>query len=219
MKLLYTPRHKLLDGLVSITSQKLGFANYSGAANYDKFIKQMVFEKYFAGIIFNGDWEDATEYPRIFNFSLVFPLELRSGVHFNEMSWETNILIFPELSQRPRNGAEDDGGTPVGYYREGFIPIQHTLTMTYIETLLKARSNGSADYPHIPKVFFQRLAVPSYDYDFLLRKVENIYALITIVSVILPITQMVLVRTATPSNCHLLKCMQYAKLYICLPCP
>lgn len=194
MELVYTPRNNLLDELVNITTKKLGFSKYTGIDDHGTFIKKLVFGNYLAGIIFHGNWLKATEYPRTLNFSLVFPVELRAGVSLLGRSWLTQFLLSPEITQGPRNGAADDGGTPVGYYREGFTAIQHTLSMTYIEKI-KTESFQSRSNKQLPKVYMQRLAFPAYHHDFLLYKIENIYALLTIISVILPITQLVLVSS------------------------
>lgn len=142
--------------------------------------------KFITGIQFNDNWRNITEYPKDFSFALRFPSELRTSSQNLPMTWLTMKLFMPIDLSGPRNADSQDGGLPVGYLREGFLPIQHALSMSYIKLV--------TNETNLPYVDMQRYPYPEYIYDPLLEGLESIMSLIILLSFIYPCTYIVKVR-------------------------
>ncbi|KAL7744177.1 hypothetical protein ACLKA6_009151 [Drosophila palustris] len=176
--LFYSPYNEVLDNVVSEAAKSLGL-NYSGFEDAAALETGVIASNAFAGVEFDQSWSGLKELPEKFKYTLRFPGELRSatGIFFN---WLT-MRLFPVLDTiGPRNDDNDDGGTPVGYLAEGFLPIQHALSMSYI------RQKSGQD--ELPEVVMQRYPYPKYIFDPLLEAMGAMVSLIIMLSFIYPAT-------------------------------
>lgn len=75
-----------------------------------------------------------------------FPSELRTEpVNPSWNNWRTDLL-FPRFDVAgPRNRRSDNGGTPPGYYQEGFLAIQNAIAAQF----LQMKSSTAAQMPDI----------------------------------------------------------------------
>ncbi|TMW39557.1 hypothetical protein DOY81_015363, partial [Sarcophaga bullata] len=83
---------------------------------------------------------------------------------------------------------QEDGGVPVGYLREAFLPVQNAITMAYMKHV-----TGNND---LPSVHMQRYPYPEYIFDPLLEGLASIMSLIILLSFIYPCTNIVKYITA-----------------------
>lgn len=135
---------------------------------------------YLAGVQFDDSLKNITDYPRNFVFSLRFPSELRTATRALTWTWLTSKL-FPLIDiSGPRNPDANDGGLPVGYLREGFLPVQQAISMAYLKLA------GNKDT--LPYVEMQRYPYPEYISDPLIEALETIMSLIVVLSFIYPCT-------------------------------
>ncbi|XP_017056192.1 phospholipid-transporting ATPase ABCA3 isoform X3 [Drosophila ficusphila] len=180
----YSPANPLLLKLVKEAWQNLGMEwNDCEAANAAELELKTVSQSAFAGIQFDDAWATLPEdgpLPDDFHFALRFPSELRTATMAIANTWLT-MRLFPTIDLTgPRNEADQDGGIPVGYLREGFLPLQHSLSMAYI----RQKSGELA----LPDVKMQRYPYPEYIYDPLLEGMSSIMSLIILLSFIYPCT-------------------------------
>lgn len=194
MRLAYTPINPVLDEIVNISAARLNIEGYQGMDNYDQFIEFLTKNNYFAGIVFDEKLRDITDYPKLFNFSLVFPAELRArGKDQSHLAWMLERHYPSVGTAGPRNRYDADGGAPVGYYREGFLQLQHALSMTFIELVKNKYSPTEDNNGTLPTIYMQRLPYPKFLLDNVLEKLTFIYPMVSVVSIILPVMQMVIV--------------------------
>lgn len=151
------------------------------SANATQLEADVIGNNAFAGIQFADSWSGYETLPDDFRFSLRFPSELRTATIAIANTWLT-MRLFPTIDLTgPRNEADDDGGIPVGYLREGFLPLQHQLTMAF----LRSKANGTGE---LPDIYMQRYPYPSYIFDPLLEGMSSIMSLIILLSFIYPCT-------------------------------
>lgn len=182
-ELKYSPYNKYLDEIVQMATSSLKLDGYEACANAADLQQKLVASDTLAGIQFDDSWANLTDYPEKFSFALRFPSELRTSASNLPLTWLTMKLTMPIDLTGPRNPTSQDGGLPVGYLREGFIPVQHALSMAYME-LVTGRSD-------LPEVTMQRYPYPEYIYDPLLEGLASIMSLIIILSFIYPCTYIV----------------------------
>lgn len=199
MKLAYSPINEILDQIVNITVTKLSLHGYKAFDNYDDLMSFLAENNYFSGVVFDERFKNITDYPKLFNFSLVFPAELRAyRKKKTYKNWKFN-RHYPGLPRPgPRNIKDADGGSPVGYYREGFLQLQHALSITFIELVKNKYSPNEDTNGTIPKIYLQRMPHPRFLLDKVVQQMAFIYPIVAVVSIILPIMQMVMVNDC----CH-----------------
>jgi len=142
----------------------------------------------FAGIEFDQSWSDLSELPDKFKYTLRFPSELRTASLNFGFTWETKKLFLVTGESGPRNLEYNDGGVPAGYLSEGFIPIQHALSMSYI------RKKSGQD--ELPEVVMQRYPHPPYEYDALLQFLEKILSFCVLFGLLPPFVTITRVSTS-----------------------
>ncbi|XP_017106501.2 phospholipid-transporting ATPase ABCA3 isoform X1 [Drosophila bipectinata] len=177
----YSPTSPALDRLVSEALSNLDPAMQEpcSSANAMQLEADVISKSAFAGIQFDDSWSGYDTLPDDFRFSLRFPSELRTATIAIANTWLT-MRLFPTIDLTgPRNEGDDDGGIPVGYLREGFLPLQHQLTMAF----LRNKTNGE-----LPDIYMQRYPYPSYIFDPLLEGMSSIMSLIILLSFIYPCT-------------------------------
>ncbi|XP_061399279.1 phospholipid-transporting ATPase ABCA3-like [Musca vetustissima] len=148
----------------------------------------MVSNNYLAGVQFDDSWSNLADYPQKFAFSLRYPSELRTERAGSGKTWLTTKLFMPMGSSGPRNPKAPDGGLPVGYIRESFLPVQHAISMAYIK-LVTQRTD-------LPTVTIQRYPYPAYIYDPLLEGMAFFVPMIILLSFIYPCLNIVRYITA-----------------------
>ncbi|KAH8409301.1 hypothetical protein KR009_012305 [Drosophila setifemur] len=177
----YSPTNPVLEKLVTEAWQSLQMETICSSANAAQLQEDTIRQGAFAGIQFNDEWSNITELPDDFHFSLRFPSELRTATIAIANTWLT-MRLFPTIDLTgPRNEGDDDGGIPVGYLREGFLPLQHQLSMAYLR-------NRTGNQEQLPDVVMQRYPFPEYIYDPLLEGMSSIMSLIILLSFIYPCT-------------------------------
>ncbi|XP_068154368.1 LOW QUALITY PROTEIN: phospholipid-transporting ATPase ABCA3 [Drosophila tropicalis] len=178
--LYYSPKNDYLDSLVNETVHTLEMGGYTGSVDAAQLQRDVVNNNAFAGIQFDDSLANSSELPDKLDFALRFPSESRTTSLNIGLTWLT-MRLFPIIDLTgPRNENATDGGIPVGYLREGFLPIQHALTMAY----LRQRAPDST----LPEVVMQRYPYPEYIYDPLLEGLASIMSLIILLSFIYPCT-------------------------------
>ncbi|KAH8345395.1 hypothetical protein KR084_010845 [Drosophila pseudotakahashii] len=179
----YSPVNPVLQKLVDEAWQGLGMKDVYGSENAAQLEVDTVGQSAFAGIQFDDAWANLTEsdpLPDDFHFALRFPSELRTATMAIANTWLT-MRLFPTIDLTgPRNEADQDGGIPPGYLREGFLPLQHSLSMAYLR-----QKSGEQN---LPEIMMQRYPYPAYIFDPLLEGMSSIMSLIILLSFIYPCT-------------------------------
>lgn len=154
--LLYSPKDKYLDEIVKYAAESLGI-RYNACANALELETQTASLNALAGVQFDESMAGRDGYPDSFEYSLRFPSELRTVSSFVPKTWST-LRLYPEFQTfGPRNKMDKDGGTPPGYLREGFLPVQNALSMSF----LRLKSGEKL----LPDVMLQRYPYPAYYFD------------------------------------------------------
>ncbi|XP_017071938.1 phospholipid-transporting ATPase ABCA3 [Drosophila eugracilis] len=180
--LCYTPDTPINGAIIDATVLRLRLL---GARPYDTALhmeRDMVMHNYLAGV----DFEDNAEatmvngYPLNLNYTLRFPSELRTMTGPIIETWRTSSLFLSYDTSGPRNREENDGGVPVGYIREGFVPIQHALTMSWLTLASGINDN------ELPNISLQRFPYRAFTYDPLLNGLRQLLPFIILLSFIYP---------------------------------
>lgn len=184
----YSPQNRYLDSVVGEAAKSLGL-NHTGFEDAKSLQIGVSASNAFAGIEFDQSWSKLEELPENFKYTLRFPSELRTTTYKFGLTWLT-MRLFPIIDTTgPRNLRDADGGIPVGYLREGFIPIQHALSMSFIR-----QKSGQGE---LPDVVMQRYPYPSYIYDPLLEGLAAVVSFILVLSYIYPATTITRVSIVT----------------------
>ncbi|XP_053672341.1 phospholipid-transporting ATPase ABCA3-like [Anopheles nili] len=179
-KLAYSPRNELLEEVIreavrslneNDPETRLSYASFTDAREMEGVIVESA---YLAGVEFDAtfaNWTLGDAVPDSLTFAVRFPGELR--VEEGQFSnWQTNLLVVP-FSPRLRNPDETDGGSP-SYYKEGFLAIQGAVS----RALLGRRLGGVS----LPTVHIQRYPYPPYYDDAILEALQQLLALIIVIS-------------------------------------
>ncbi|XP_030374323.1 ATP-binding cassette sub-family A member 3 [Scaptodrosophila lebanonensis] len=178
--LCYTPDSTVNRAIVIKTVVQLRLFGWRAYDTSQHMEYDLVKHNYFVGVVFQPAKESdmIKGFPLIFNYSLRFPSELRTVRSPIIDNWHTNSL-FPGYDHiGPRNRNASDGGVPVGYLAEGFIPVQHALTMSWLQMA------GAKDY--LPKVMLRRFPYNPYIYDPLLSGLQQLLPFMLLLSFIYP---------------------------------
>uniref|UniRef100_A0A182WCA7 ABC transporter domain-containing protein n=1 Tax=Anopheles minimus TaxID=112268 RepID=A0A182WCA7_9DIPT len=179
-KLAYSPRNDLLEEIVrnavrslnaNDPEERLTYASFTDAREMESVLAESSF---LAGVEFDDSWANWTVGEAMWDnltFSVRFPAELRDD-EFQFSNWVTNMLVVP-FSPRLRNPELDDGGSP-SYYNEGFLGIQGAIS----RALLERRLAGVV----LPTVHVQRYPYPPYYDDAILEALQQLLALIIVIS-------------------------------------
>ncbi|KAH8273382.1 hypothetical protein KR018_002047 [Drosophila ironensis] len=177
----YSPKNDVLKKLVeeAWTGMQMNWTNCA-SENAIQLEADVVRLNAFAGIQFDDSLSNIDKLPDDLKFALRFPSELRTAQMTIGNTWLT-LRLFPIMGMAgPRNEADDDGGIPVGYLREGFLPLQHMLSMTYLK-----QKSGQTD---LPAMVMQRYPYPAYIQDVLLMGMTSLMSLILLLAFIYPCT-------------------------------
>ncbi|XP_058124968.1 phospholipid-transporting ATPase ABCA3-like [Anopheles ziemanni] len=179
-KLAYSPRNDLLEQIVqeAIRSlnandpeSRMSYVSFDSAREMENFLVESTF---LAGVEFDdtlASWPVTSGVPSNITFAVRFPAELRVD-EFQFSNWMTNMLVVP-FSPRLRNPDDEDGGSP-SYYREGFLAIQGAIS----RAVVSRRLTGA----NIPTVHVQRYPYPPYYDDAILEALQQLLALIIVIS-------------------------------------
>lgn len=155
--LLYSPENEWLDKIVKSAADSLGISKYEACSDAKDLEHRTIASNGLAGIQFDQSLAEAKGFPDNLKYTLRFPSELRTVSSYFPVTWLT-LRLYPVLQTAgPRNKDDADGGVPVGYLREGFLPIQNALSMSY----LRLRSPGGK----LPDVMLQRYPYTAYEID------------------------------------------------------
>ncbi|XP_058461768.1 phospholipid-transporting ATPase ABCA1-like [Malaya genurostris] len=117
----------------------------------------MIVSHSFVGVQFDERYVKLTGLPMVLNYTLRFPGELRAQFGITH-TWRTNS----RFASRPDGGARfyrcADGGPSPGYFREGFLSIQHFIFQSFLDLM---RPVGVIQEP-VPDVIVQRLPYPPF---------------------------------------------------------
>lgn len=185
--LLYSPENEWLDKIVKSAADSLGISKYEACSDAKDLEDRTISTNGLAGIQFDQSLAKAKGYPDNLKYTLRFPSELRTvSSLFLPKTWLT-LRLYPELqTPGPRNIGDDDGGVPPGYLREGFLPIQNALSMSY----LRLRSPNDK----LPDVMLQRYPYTEYEIDPLHSILAGLLVLIITISFIYSCTCITKVR-------------------------
>jgi len=180
--LFYSPQNEILDRVVGEAAKSLGL-KHSGFLDAEAMESGVVASNAFAGIEFDQSWSDLSKLPEKFKYTLRFPSELRTAMNIAFTQTWLTMRLFPfgmNVAMGPRNVEHNDGGIPSGYIREGFVPIQNALSMSYI------RQKSAAE--EFPEIIMQRYPYAAYLLDPLLTGMGAIVPFIVMLSLIYPCT-------------------------------
>lgn len=108
----------------------------------------------FVGVQFDERYAELSSLPKKLNYTLRFPGELRAQFGITH-TWRTNS----RFSSRPDGGARfftyDDGGPSPGYFREGFLSIQHFIFKSFVASVKVLEQE-------VPDVIVQRFPYPPF---------------------------------------------------------
>ncbi|XP_055529126.1 phospholipid-transporting ATPase ABCA1-like [Wyeomyia smithii] len=126
-----------------------------GLPNWQELEYYLMASNAFVGVQFDDRYRKLTTLPIVLNYTLRFPGELRA--QFGIMhTWRTNS----RFASRPDGGARfyryDDGGPSPGYFREGFLSIQHFIFQAYLEIVRDLQDEV------VPDVVVQRFPYPPF---------------------------------------------------------
>ncbi|XP_035906185.1 ATP-binding cassette sub-family A member 3-like [Anopheles stephensi] len=179
-KIAYSPQNVLLEQIVQDAVRSLNVndpearLSYAGFADAREMESMLVESTFLAGVEFDDGWANLTAGDRLpdnVTFAVRFPAELRDD-EFQFSNWVTNLLVVP-FSPRLRNPELDDGGSP-SYYSEGFLGVQGAIS----RALLAQRLPGV----EMPPVHVQRYPYPPYYDDAILEALQQLLALIIVIS-------------------------------------
>ncbi|XP_053684912.1 phospholipid-transporting ATPase ABCA3-like [Sabethes cyaneus] len=126
-----------------------------GLSNWQELEYYLMASSAFVGVQFDDRYRKLSGLPLILNYTLRFPGELRAQFGITH-TWRTNS----RFASRPDGGARfyryDDGGPSPGYFREGFLSIQHFIFEAYLENV------RSLNDEVLPKVIVQRFPYPPF---------------------------------------------------------
>ncbi|KAH8234651.1 hypothetical protein KR032_001424, partial [Drosophila birchii] len=144
--------------------------------------KDMVDHNFLAGVEFgenDGRAKNRT-FPLNLTYSLRFPSELRTKTGPIIETWHTADLFVKYDMTGPRNPTEPDGGVPEGYAREGFLTIQHAITLSWL-----SQASGESIFK-FPRVRLQRFPFRAYTYDPLLLGLRQLLPFMVVLSFMYP---------------------------------
>ncbi|XP_018575545.1 ATP-binding cassette sub-family A member 3-like isoform X2 [Anoplophora glabripennis] len=186
--LVYSPRSEALEKAMNIF--KLAFGEVveiedSNALN--DYFQLNATNMTFAGIEFDDSYKGVTNLSTIKNFkvSIRFPGETRLQLdEFRINNWRTN-LIFPVFqTPGPRQYVLTTGAAP-SYYGEGFLAVQHFLTLS----LILARKGISLEENPFwllentpPVISMRRYPYPEWSEDILLTPLKSMLGIIMMLS-------------------------------------
>ncbi|TMW40986.1 hypothetical protein DOY81_013934, partial [Sarcophaga bullata] len=124
-KLGYSPKNPILEHIVREAATSLELVDVVGYNTSSQMQIALEVNKFLAGVQFDDNWQNITDYPVDFSFALRFPSELRTVMGNLPLTWLTSKLFMPIDLTGPRNADQEDGGVPVGYLREAFLPVQN----------------------------------------------------------------------------------------------
>uniref|UniRef100_A0A8C5RWJ3 ABC-2 type transporter transmembrane domain-containing protein n=1 Tax=Laticauda laticaudata TaxID=8630 RepID=A0A8C5RWJ3_LATLA len=110
------------------------------------------------------------------------PPSERTGLNPNlDRDWNTHYLFPLFQLPGPREAKSDDGGTP-GYFREGFLAVQHAVDMAIIQ--YHANTSDLLDRVNSSRFHFwiQRFPYPPYVNDLFLIAIQNQLPLLLMLS-------------------------------------
>lgn len=179
----YSPRNPTLELLLNDAIKILNATSFLKPIGYDNATEmEKALHSYnaFCAVEFPDDFNDINDIPQNLTFALRFPAELRfrlPTIPVEWGNWFTNIRFpfFPEFG--PRHPNETDGGTPVGYYREGFLPMQAAISVAMIDHF------NTDKIPVLP-VYARRYPYPGYIRDRLLGSLVLALPLIIVISLL-----------------------------------
>ncbi|KAH8286341.1 hypothetical protein KR054_007221, partial [Drosophila jambulina] len=157
------------------------FLFLNGSRPYEsalKMEKDMLEHNFLAGVEFgeNDNRAKDSRFPLNLTYSLRFPSELRTMLGPIIETWHTGDIFVRYDMSGPRNPEFPDGGLPEGYLREGFLPIQHALTLSWL-----SQATGQSVLK-FPRVQLQRFPFRAYTYDPLLRGLRQLLPFMVMLS-------------------------------------
>lgn len=149
--MLFTPDKSFFESVLEYAKKDLGI-NYATTKNKATLVKVITSpNKYMAGVVFDKKVLHSRYYTEL-EMTLRFPPELRRDSGY---SWETKHLL-PKGSDilGPRNEKDTDGGVPVGYLSEGFLQLQNSIAMGFLQY--------ASGYEDLPTIQIRRFPYASY---------------------------------------------------------
>ncbi|KAH8303634.1 hypothetical protein KR018_009186, partial [Drosophila ironensis] len=182
--LCYTPKKAIYTTIVKQVVSSLQLMSLRPYATGREMQVDMVEHNFFAGLEFDDKPLEMNEkgYPRIFNYTIRFPSELRTMTGPTIETWLTDSRFQRFDARGARNWNDSDGGAPVGYLREGFLPVQHAVTMAWLNL---ATGNKVAE---LPPIWMQRFPYHSFMSDPFLVGMYNLLPLLLLLCFVYPST-------------------------------
>lgn len=183
--LCYTPDDDVYATIIRRTVQNLRLMAYRPYDSRHSMEEDMVEHNFFAGVQFedrNNLKLNEKGYPLKLNYTIRFPSELRTMRGPIIDTWRTDTKFTRFNTRGARNWNESDGGVPAGYIMEGFLPVQHILTMSWM-TLASGK-----ELMDMPQIWLRRFPYPAGVSDPLLMGLRRLLPFIIMLSFIYPST-------------------------------
>ncbi|XP_046865901.1 phospholipid-transporting ATPase ABCA3-like, partial [Drosophila willistoni] len=156
-RIAFTPNAKPLHDVIDFATDLLKMDPCLGVESVQE-LEKMVREKHFmAGVHFIVGNPNLTTLPLNLEYELRFPPTLRSVHPKDEKFWPTDEL-YPDLIElvtgKPDNRTTKDsnyGNVPPGYIQEGFIALQHAISMSYINLFSGVDAHSLINMSQFPR--------------------------------------------------------------------
>uniref|UniRef100_A0A8D2JSB3 ABC transporter domain-containing protein n=1 Tax=Sciurus vulgaris TaxID=55149 RepID=A0A8D2JSB3_SCIVU len=186
---------ELVEDTFDVEFEVLGFPSESSFESY--IINDPKAFYILVGIVFDHNFNDSKEpLPLAVKYNLRFSYIQRNFASLKHMffkedleGWCTSFLYPPNLSQEPREFAFTDGGIP-GYYKEGFLGIQHAVDKAIMQ---HHAHNASTDMFERLSVLLQRFPHGPHIQDGFFLVLQNEFPLFLMLSFIC--IQLIIINT------------------------
>ncbi|MBZ3879692.1 ATP-binding cassette sub-family A member 3, partial [Sciurus carolinensis] len=186
---------EMVEDTFDVEFEVLGFPSESSFESY--IINDPKAFYILVGIVFDHNFNDSKEpLPLAVKYNLRFSYIQRNFASLKHMffkedleGWCTSFLYPPNLSQEPREFAFTDGGIP-GYYKEGFLGIQHAVDKAIMQ---HHTHNASADMFERVSVLLQRFPHGPHIQDGFFLVLQNEFPLFLMLSFIC--IQLIIINT------------------------
>lgn len=178
-RICYTPANSAplntLMGKVSTMLQLDAAVPYATSADLVRGMKR---RSMLAGLDFSETSTGGAGLPKHLHYALRFPSELRTGDKLMpHNNWQTNRMYPVSVDHGPRQPQFNDGGP--GYYREGFIAIQHAVAKTFL-----AEHDAAKPWPELK---LQRFPFRPYVDDHFLILLDSLIGVVLTLSFVYPV--------------------------------
>ncbi|CAG9761787.1 unnamed protein product [Ceutorhynchus assimilis] len=184
--LIYSPENDFINQTMQPFRSIMKLKAFNSSSDLQAYYATHGLNSTFAGIQFDDDLIDRQKFGKNINISIRFPGELRTGADiFGHNNWRTNLIYPVFQTSGPRTPESTSGAVP-HYYQEGFLALQHMLSIFII--LQQRRLNVSeldglltSDFK-LPFIKMRRYPYAAWQEDILLTPLKSFVSVIVMLS-------------------------------------